>query len=461
MTEQAPDPANAFENHAPTPVRAKFVRQLGQFSAGLLIAAAALFIGGFVVKYQSDNVRNAQLAQISLVEGRIQQELLELNGATGEIVQPQSLKALLALGQQVSQQNKGIQWFGVLHSQNLRVTLTQAIETLSRPVAGVNSNENIQQQREAQVRLDTLPKLTQLKTLVEQATNGYLVMLFGLGSLLAIVGLLLGFNWSTHRKTLALNRRIQMLSRALHSQQENDQKREGAHAALEGVLKALSSNQQLEHRGTLMQIGQQLEELNQSGRAVLQFAKSFHQLSTQGTQVVKSTLNSEQRNTKAESHMEIMQTQFEGLRSDIRSAAQGLRKAGEVSRQLMGRLDASQMELTLTEPENSRQLQQLVEQSQQALKESIEGLVLASQKINTGQHESNKLAEFMAVNQTAWSNLLSQVEQVAESASKESESALRLAKRLMDISQQGPKALAGNSINPADQAAKAPPQLLP
>ena len=38
MTEQAPDPANAFENHAPTPVRAKFVRQLGQFSAGLLIA---------------------------------------------------------------------------------------------------------------------------------------------------------------------------------------------------------------------------------------------------------------------------------------------------------------------------------------------------------------------------------------------------------------------------------------
>ena len=246
-----------------------------------------------------------------------------------------------------------------------------------------------------------------------------------------------------------------MLSRALHSQQENDQKREGAHAALEGVLKALNSNQQLEHRGTLMQLGQQLEELNNSGRAVLQFAKSFHQLSTQGTQVVKSTLNSEHRNAKAESHMEIMQTQLEGLRSDIRSAAQGLRKAGEVSRQLLGRLDASQMELTLTEPENSRQLQQLVEQSQQALKESIEGLVLASQKINAGQHESNKLAEYMAVNQTAWSNLLSQVEQVAESASQESESALRLAKRLMEQSQH--TALA----SPNNQAAKAPPQLLP
>jgi hypothetical protein len=455
MTEQTPDPAKAFENHAPNPVRAKFVRQLGQFSAGLLITAAALFIGGFVVKNQSDTIRNTQLAQINLVEGRIQQELRELNGTEGEAIQPQSLKALLALGQQVSQQNTGIQWFGALHSQNLQVTLTQAIESLSRPIAGVNSNIEVQQQLESQVRLNTLPKLTQLKTLVEQATNGYLVLMFGLGSLLTIVGLLLGFNWSTQRKTLALNRRIQMLSRALHSQQENDQKREGAHAALEGVLKALNSNQQLEHRGTLMQIGQQLEELNNSGRAVLQFAKSFHQLSAQGTQVVKSTLNSEQRNTKAESHMEIMQTQLEGLRSDIRSAAQGLRKAGEVSRQLLGRLDASQMELTLTEPENSRQLQQLVEQSQQALKESIEGLVLASQKINAGQYESNKLAEYMAVNQTAWSNLLSQVEQVAESASQESESALRLAKRLMEKSQR--TALASPNI----QAAKAPPQLLP
>jgi hypothetical protein len=365
------------------------------------------------------------------------------------------LKALLGLGQQVSQQNKGVQWFGALHSQTLQVLLTQSIEALARPVAGINSDLETQRQLETQLRLDTLPKLAQLKAHIAQATNGYLVLLFGLTTLLATIGLALGIQWNTHRKTLALGRRVQMLSRALHSQQENDQKREGAHAALEGVLKALNSNQQLEHRGTLLQIGQQLEELNNSGRAVLQFAKSFHQLSTQGTQVVKSTLNSEQRNAKAESHMEIMQTQLEGLRSDIRSAAQGLRKAGEVSRQLLGRLDASQMELTLTEPENSRQLQQLVEQSQQALKESIEGLVLASQKINAGQYESNKLAEYMAVNQTAWSNVLSQVEQVAESASHESESALRLAKRLMEKSQHTSLA------SPTNQAAKAPPQLLP
>lgn len=450
MTEQKPDPRQAFEDHAPTPVRPKFVRQLGQFSAGLLVAALLLFIGGLFAKNQSDNIRNFQLTQLILVEGRIQQELIALNGPSTETIQPQGLKALLSLGQQVSQQNKHFQWFGSLHNQTLQVLLTQAIETLSRPVAGINSSEETQRQLEAQLRLDTLPKLAQLKNHIAQATNGYLVLLFGLGTLLGVIGLSLGFHWFTHQKTLALNRRIHMLSRALHSQQENDQKREGAHAALEGVLKALNSNQQLEHRGTLMQIGQQLEELNQSGRAVLQFAKSFHQLSNQGTQVVKSTLNSEQRNARAESHMGMMQAQLEGLRSDIRSAAQGLRKAGEVSRQLLGRLDASQMELTLTEPENSRQLQQLVEQSQQALKESIEGLVLASQKINTGQHESNKLAEYMAVNQTAWSNLLSQVEQVAESASQESESALRLAKRLMDKSQQ-------QHI----QAAKAPPQLLP
>jgi uncharacterized protein YoxC len=456
MTEQQADPAKAFEDHAPTPVRPKFVRQLGQFSAGLLVAAILLLGGAIFARSHSEGIRNSQLAQINLVESRIQQELIALNGPSGEPIQPRGLKALLTLGQQVSQQNKGVQWFGALHSQTLQLLLTQSIEILSRPVAGIDSSEATQRQLEAQLRLDALPKLAQLKAHIEQAPNGYLVLLFGLAILLGLVSAILGVQWNTQRKTLALNRRVQMLSRALHSQQQNDQKREGAHAALEGVLKALNSNQQLEHRGTLMQIGQQLEELNQSGRAVLQFAKSFHQLSNQGTQVVRSTLNSEQRNAKAESHMDSVQAQLEGLRSDIRSAAQGLRKAGEVSRQLMGRLDSSQMELTLTEPENSRQLQQLVEQSQQALKESIEGLVLASQKINMGQHESNKLAEYMAVNQTAWSNLLSQVEQVAESASQESESALRLAKRLMEKSQQSPLALVAG-----DQAAKAPPQLLP
>ena len=75
MTEQNPDPRQAFEDHAPTPVRPKFVRQLGQFAAGLLVAALLLFICGLFAKNQSDNIRNSQLTQLVLVEGRIQQEL--------------------------------------------------------------------------------------------------------------------------------------------------------------------------------------------------------------------------------------------------------------------------------------------------------------------------------------------------------------------------------------------------
>jgi len=79
MTDPKADPAKAFEDHAPTPVRPKFVRQLGQFSAGLLIAALFVFAAGLFAKSQSDSIRNTQLAQINLVEGRIQQELLALN----------------------------------------------------------------------------------------------------------------------------------------------------------------------------------------------------------------------------------------------------------------------------------------------------------------------------------------------------------------------------------------------
>lgn len=449
MTEQTSAPNPSFKDHAPTPVSPKFVRQLGRSAAGLLLAALVLMLGGAWVGHHSNTLRNNQLAQIRLVEARVQQELIALNSASIDSVQPQGLKSLLALGQQVSQQNRGVMWFGALHSQNLQVLLTQAIENLSRPVAGVDSSEETQRKLEAQLRLDTLPKLAQLETLIAQATNGYLILLYGLSGIFATIGLALGVLWNTQRRTLALKRRIQMLGRALHSQQENEFKREGAHAALEGVLKALNKNQQVEHHNTLRQIGQQLEELNQSGRTVLRFAKSFHQMSSQSTQVIKQTLNSEQRNQRAESHMEIMQAQLEGLRTDIRNVAQGLRKAGEVSRQLLGQLDANQMPLTLNEPDNNLQLQQLVENSQQALKESIEGLVLASQKLNMSQHESNRLAEFMAINQTAWANLLDQIEQVAESASTESESALLLAKRLISAN------------NASLQAAKAPPQLLP
>ena len=457
-----PDPTQRTNTAEPdsglssNPIRPKLVRQMGNMAVGALIGSVVLLFAGVLAHWDSQRQRHSQLAQIELVEGRLQQELIDLNNPATSPARADALKALLALGQQVSQQTDGVAWFGSLHQQNLQVLLTQTLETLSRPIAGVNAGEGVQQQLETQVRLDTLPKLARLKTHIEQATNGLLVLIFGLAGLLAIVAAVMGLQWFHHRNTQALKQRINMLGRALQTQENNQHQREGAQAALKGVLNALNQNQQLEHRGTLLQIAQQLEDLNESGRAVLQFARSFHQLSAQGTQVAKSALTNEQRNLKASSHMESMQSQLDGLRADIRSAAQGLRKAGEVSRQLLGRLDGSQLELSLSENENtSEDLQELVEQSQQALKESIEGLVLASQKINMSHHESNKLAQYMAVNQTAWSNLLSQVESVAESASGESEKALRLAKHLINKTSGASVGSLGN------QAASAPPQLLP
>jgi uncharacterized protein YoxC len=458
-----PDPTHRASKPAPeagsaaNPIRPKLIRQMGQMAVGTLIGSVLLLFGGVLAHWDSERQRHSQLVQLELVQGRLQQELIALNTPSTSPARADALKALLALGQQVSQQADKVDWFGSLHQQNLQVLLTQALETLSRPIAVVNASEGVQQQLETQVRLDTLPKLARLKAHVEQATNGLLVLIFGLAGLLAVVSAVMGLQWFHHRNTLAMKQRINMLGRALQTQENNQHQREGAQAALQGVLNALNQNQQLEHRGTLLQIAQQLEELNQSGRAVLEFARSFHQLSAQGTQVAKSALTNEQRNQKASSHMESMQAQLDGLRADIRSAAQGLRKAGEVSRQLLGRLDASQLELSLSENENpTEDLQDLVAQSQQALKESIEGLVLASQKINMSHHESNKLAQYMAVNQTAWSNLLSQVESVAESAAGESQKAIRLAKHLINKTSG-----ASSTNNIGNQAASAPPQLLP
>ena len=306
-------------------------------------------------------------------------------------------------------------WYGQLYSQKLQFLLTQAIETLSRPVSGIDSTDTERARQERAIRLETQTQLQALQQHLDTASNGLLILLYCLAFVLMLSGMILLHQWRLYGNTNRLSLRIHALSRALHTQEQSDNKREGATTALEGVI----------------QIGRQLQELNNSGRTVLQFAKSFHQLSSQGTHAAKVVLNSEQRNQKADSHLETMKEQLEGLRSDIRSAAQGLRKAGEVSRQLINRLDGSQMELTLNEPDKSVELQKMVEQSQQALKEAIEGLVMASQKINMSQLESNKLAEFMAVNQASWSNLLDQIEQYSDSASSDSQKALVLAKKLM------------------------------
>ncbi|WP_370261385.1 hypothetical protein [Limnobacter sp.] len=458
MTAQTPGPGPSFEDHAPTPVRPKFVRQLGQGALVMGVFALLVLMFAMWMHVQGHLQKQQHLAHIAAVHAALHQELNTLNQGQTDALAPQALKKLLGFGQFIAREGHS-DWFGSLHRQTLQLLLTQSIETLSRPVAGVNTNAQSIAKAEAQLRLDTLPKLAALQQHVEQGQNGLLLVAYGLAILLGLASTALGLNWWSLRKTSALKHRIHLLGRALQTQEAQQNQLAGAHQALQGVLNALNKNQQLEHRTTLMQIGQQLEELRHSGQTVLQFARSFHQLSAQGTQVAKTALNSEQRNQRADSHMEIMQSQLEGLRGDIRSAAQGLRKAGEVSRQLLTRLDDSQMELSLSEPDRNAQLQHLVEQSQQALKEAIEGLVLASQKINMGQHESHRLAEYMAVNQTAWSNLLKQIEHYAEAASTESEQALMLAKRLISSSQ--PLAAMPKSGTSTPQAAKAPPQLLP
>ncbi|MCQ8895102.1 hypothetical protein NQT62_01455 [Limnobacter humi] len=453
------EPANAsvpnrFDEHMPTLVQAVFVHRLGRFGVALLATSILLALVALFTSHETRHHQVALVQQLQAIQTRLHVELAQWNArllpdsdsgsSTTADVSPLALKALLQFAQQIKPEAVPT-GLGALYLQTLQSLTAQAVETLSRPVSGVNSSEIAQARQEQQVRLETLPKITALEQHIAQADNGLLTMLWVLTGLCAAGAtalLLTGWRLKTVHQ---LNQRIHVLSRALHTQAQSDSKLAGAHSALEGVLAALNQNQQLEHRGTLLQIGQQLEELKQSGHAVLEFAKAFHQLSTQGTQVAKTALTSEQRNSRAESHVDMMQSQLEGLRNDIRTAAQGLRKAGEVSRQLLGRLDGSQLELSLSEPGRSQQLQQLVEQSQLALKEAIEGLVLASQKINMGQIESHKLAEFMAVNQTAWANLLGQIEQYTEAASKDSEQALQLAKRLIQSS----------------QAAKAPPQLLP
>lgn len=438
MTEPAPTPNNVEELSPSLPQR-PFIGRLRRFGLALFGCGVLLGSLGFVIKTKADGEVHHQLNQIALVEGRITQELQAWNTPGASSVEPLALKGLLAFGKEVSEGSEHFQWFGGLHAQTLQTQLTQAIESLSRPVTGIDSDAMAQARQESQLRLDTLPKLAQLKNHIENSNNGFLVLTWGMATLLMLSGLVMGLQWWNIQNTQALRQRINMLSRAVSTQQENDSRLEGAHQALEGLLAALNKKQHHEHGNTLVLIGQQLEELKQSGRAVLDFAKSFHRLSTEGTQLAKTALHSEQRNQNAHVHIDSMQSELEGLRNDIRAAAQGLRKAGEISRQLLTHIHK---EPSTDEPapseDQERELQTLVEKSQQALKESIEGLVLASKRINNGQLESQKLAEFMAINQTAWSNLLDQVEQCTESASRESEEALRLAKRLIQSSNGKP-----------------------
>ena len=294
MTEPATNPVpNSFDEHVPTLVQTPFIQRLGRFSAALLICAALLGLGGLVLKSQTSAQQHRQLAQLELVESRIAQELIAWNSPGAAAVEPLALKTLLTMGQEVSKAGLEFSWYGNLHTQTFQTLLTQAIESLSRPVAGVDSDASTQARLEAQVRLDTLPKIALLKKHIESGQNGFLIMMWATAGLFTLAGLAMGLKWWGYKTTHALKQRIHVLSRAVNTQHDSDQRLEGAHKALEGVMAALSKSQKLEHRGALLEIGKQLEELHQSGRAVLDFAKSFHQMSAQGTQVAKAALHSE------------------------------------------------------------------------------------------------------------------------------------------------------------------------
>lgn len=423
------------------------IQRLGMMGALLGVLAALLALAAWWAHQQGITLQAKRLAQIALVESRLQDELTQLNRNQIESLPAWALKGLLEFGQSVSRGQEESRWFGAIHAQTLQQLTTQAIEALGKPVGGVDLSPDDRRRLESDTRLNGLERVRSIRLHLAQVSNGWAILLTGLSALLGILAIALLLKWWNLSATQALNRRIVILGQALNTQSQQELRLEGAHSALEGLTQALKKARDPADRQDLIRLGQQLQELHQSGQSVLSFAKSFHQLSAQGTQVAKTALNSEQRHVQADSHMQLMQQQLEGLRQDIRLAAQGLRKAGEVSRQLLTQIDSTQIELGLTEADRTTHLQGLVEQSQMALKEAIEGLVLASQKINMGQIESQKLAEFLAVNHTAWANLLDQIEQYTEHASRDSEAALVLARRLI---RQG-----------HNQAANAPPQLLP
>lgn len=405
---------------------------------GLSLSLAGLLLAGLAwgISSWAESHKNIRLTQLQDVQARLIDELSTLNqGAT--IPEPRGLQTVLAIGKNIDQGNPGWLLRGQLYEQKLKYFLTQLIETLSRPISGLDADTEKRLQREISIRVEALPRLEKLREHIESATTGISVLLMILAAFPGLAGLFLLSKWLFHLRIDGYKRRINTLSRAIHSQDKLEMQRLGASNALEGLMAVLDKTRNIEHRQALLQIGQQLEELKESGHRVLDFANSFHRLSSHATSLARSALTNEQRNLKADGTIDIVKTQLDGLREDMRNAAQGLRKAGQVSRQLMANLQhPEQLELDLTDPNLNSLLQSLVEQSQHALKEAIEGMVLASQKINMGQFEANKLAEHLAVNHTAWSNLLEEIEQHAESASNESAEALKLAKKLIQNSRE-------------------------
>lgn len=417
-----------------------------------LIALICLASAGVIERY-TQQLTNKRIQQVRNTQSLVLKELTLLNSDQASPPEPLALKQLLELGQAVSSQDSSILWLGPLFQQRLQYHLTQAIEALSRPIGGLDSSTENRVQRERTIRVEAQPRLQALEDHLQSASNGFVTLLQALSLLLILPGLVMLGQWVYGRQKNMWIRRVNTLSLALRTQGESDQTRLGATLALEGVLAAIENTRNVDHKQALMQLGTQLEELKRSGQKTLEFAHAFHKLSSQATSLAKAALTNNQRNIKADGTVEQVREQLDALRDDVRNSAQGLRKAGEVSRLMLAEIQQAGVQSPSDQVAyalHASNLQNLITQSQQALKEAIEGLVLATQKINSGHVEANKLAEHLAVNHTAWSNLLEQIEQYAESASSQSEQALQMAKHLIKTTKIS-----------HDQAAKAPPQLLP
>lgn len=442
-TGAAHHPLDAVTEEAPVASEAQLRRF--QMASGVLgFMGLILVVLAFWCQQLTHGQVQLQVQQVRLTQSLLHKELAALNdSAMVSPPEPLALKQLLQLGQTVTESGNTTLWLGSLYQQRLQNQLTQAIEALARPVSGLDSTVDNRLQRERAIRLESLPRLQALEDHLQTAQNGWVPLLLILAGLTGLPGLVCGIQYYTLKRRNALHRRINTLSLALRTQQASDQTRLGATLALEGVMAAIENTRNQDHKQALMQIGAQLEELKHSGQKAVEFAHAFHKLSSQATQLAQAALTHHHRNTRADESIEAVKTQLDGLREDLRTAASGLRKAGEVSRRMLANPQMDQAESTVA----------LVEQSQLALKDAIEGLVMASQKINAGHLESGKLAEHLAVNQVAWSNLLERIEQYAEESAKQSEQALQVARHLIQASKTPP--------NKSLQAAKAPPQLLP
>ncbi|NJM32809.1 MAG: hypothetical protein HC848_08120 [Limnobacter sp.] len=366
----------AFESPQNLPTGAAMLRRYKLWALVFSGLAALLGVFALLSHYQTNQVVSQQIASIALTRSQLQTELARLNEQPPVIPEPKALQTILGLGREATQSTASEFWLGQLYQQKLQVLLTQIIEVLSRPISGLDAEQDNRARRERAIRLDALPRLDTLSQHIQTASNGLAMLLTLLASLFATIAATFGTLWMYKNHVNAYKNRIHTLQSAIQNQEQTELKRLGATAALEGVMNILEHTRNTDHRQALVEIGRQLDELRRSGHLVLEFANSFHQISSNATRLARGALTNEQRNQKADGYVDMMKTQLEGLREDMRNAAQGLRKAGGVSRQLLKKLQSQdQMELDPTDPAFNLNLQELVEQSQHALKEAIEGMV--------------------------------------------------------------------------------------